>query len=87
MWWNRLLGYPNAALNPLVGSETMAGPSIMLYNLMGMFWNILERLASLERMAEEKTPLVVAIACALEARPKNVKNTLTQPKVKTFYYN
>ncbi len=32
------------ALNPFVGSETMVGPSIMLYNLMGMFWNFLERL-------------------------------------------
>ncbi len=32
-WWNRLLWYPNIALNPFVGSEPMVGLSIILYNL------------------------------------------------------
>ncbi len=29
-------------LNPFVGSETIVGPVITLYNVMGMFWIILE---------------------------------------------
>ena len=32
-WWNRLLTYPNMALNPFVGSETMVRLNIMLYDL------------------------------------------------------
>ncbi len=39
------------ALNPFVGSETMVGPSITLYNLMEMFGNIWELLECFERMA------------------------------------
>ncbi len=31
------------ALNPFMGSETMVGPSIMLYNVMGMFGNVFDR--------------------------------------------
>ncbi len=77
----RLLEHPGMALNPFVGSETMVGPSIMLYvqrhgnvwEFFGSFWNVLEgleRLGSIEHMAEEKKILVVSIACGLEPQLK-----------------
>ncbi len=60
-WWNRPLRYPNLALNPFVGSETMLRLSIMLDNLVAKCFilfgmNVWERLERIERMrmAEEK---------------------------------
>ena len=41
-WWNRLLRYPNVALKPFVGSETMVRLSIMLDNLRAMCFNLFE---------------------------------------------
>ncbi len=56
-WWNRPFRYPNVALNPFEGSETMVRLCIMLdnlvakcFNLFGMFGNVWERI---ERIAEE----------------------------------
>ncbi len=63
------------ALNPVVGSDTVARSAIMLYNVMGSFWIVLERLerleclGSIEPMAEEKNP-VVSIVCGLEPQLK-----------------
>ncbi len=50
--------YPNVALNPFVGSETMVKLFTMLdTQKVQSFWNVWERLEGIESMAEEKKNL------------------------------
>ncbi len=77
---------PRCGPEPFAGLETMVGPSIMLYNLMGMFGTVLEGLASLERMLKKRT-LVVSIAFTLEARLKTLFAQIKGSSTPTWWPN
>ncbi len=83
---------PEVPLNPFgdhggVGNQVLLHirPCGNVWERRGKVWDRLERLASLERISEEKKPSGFNIACALQARLKKMKG-LPQAVLSEYHF-